>query len=672
MRTRCFFYIAVVVAAVPVAVSAQPSSVPVTASLVVRLTAATSRYHMGERIPFELEFRGIAEADYYFSTDSCGPFGRLLSEHVVVTPADAVEDPLADLFASAGITGSCLSSFQALDGTPLVIQGSLNDWVRFTRPGTYTVVVSSTRLQRHSRQAVPPMVSIPITVTIAPIDTAWAAAEVFQAGELIDHGDPSEVTRGTAILRDLGTEAAARALVDRYDTIDAVDGNGLLAGITSSPHRALIIRELETRMDAGDDLPPTLIATLTRLRVLQELPPTEATTERRWKRMPVVEAEYDARWRAAIERRAVTAATLRAELARLATNPRPDLQERIAHNLEQHPAEATNAFFTLPSATQTSLLESTTTWRSLERPWMVAALRELYSKSYGQLSPGGLPDSPGDPALRRLYELAPDEGRPLVLEEIRTGEHGVSARTLAILPDSELPQLDSATRARYASPHGADGAAMLGDRGTTAWLIARYGSVALMPFVRDAIDRPLCGCDVEAALIVYLLKHDPAPAMRRLEPGLDRTASGSCVAPPLSLIASRYWDSRTEAVATAYLMNGTVTVVMAGVEALRSNGSIGAKQSLFDRLARWSAEWRGRDTELAEMQSSRSATPADIEPAIVNALFHNVQFKVSIEDAENIRRLCVTDGCRTQVDGEITARRPRYASLPQLQRRGLT
>jgi len=599
-----------------------------------------------------LEFRGIADADYYFSTDSCGPFGRLRTEQIVVTPADAVEDPLASL----SIGGSCLSSFQALDGTPLVIRGSLNDWVRFTRPGTYTVVVSSARLQRHSRKAVPPMVSIPITVTITPIDTAWAAAAVFQAGQLIDHGDPSEVKRGTAILRDLGTEAAARALVDRYDTIDAVDGNGLLAAITSSPHRALIIRELETRIDAGDDLPPTFIAMLTRLRVLQELLPTEATGERRWQRMSVVETEYDARWRSAIGRRGVTAATLRAELARLATNPRPDLQERIAQNLEQHPAEATDAFFTSPPATQTSLLESPTAWPSLKRPWMGAALRQLYSKSYGHSSPGGLPDSPGDPALRRLYELAPDEGRRVMLEEIRTGEHGVSARTLAVLPDSELPQLDSAMRARYASPQGGDGGATLGQRGTAAWLIARYGSVALLPFVRTAIDRPLLGCDVEAALIVYLLKHDPAPALRHLEPGLDRTAPGTCVGPPLSLIASRYWDSRTEAVATGYLMNGTVAVVMAGIEALRSNGSFGAKQSLLDRLARWSAEWRGRDTELAEMQSSRSATPADIELAIVNALFRNVQFKVTIEDAENLRRLCVTDGCRTQVDSEITAR----------------
>jgi hypothetical protein len=98
-------------------------------------------------------------------------------------------------------------------------------------------------------------------------------------------------------------------------------------------------------------------------------------------------------------------------------------------------------------------------------------------------------------------------------------------------------------------------------------------------------------------------------------------------------------------------------VVMAGVEALGSNGSIGAKQSLVDRLAQWSAEYQGRDTELAAMQSSRSATPAVIERGIVDALFGNAQFSITIKDAENVRRLCVTDGCRALVDGEIKTRR---------------
>ena len=44
-----------------------------------------------------------------------------------------------------------------------------------------------------------------------------------------------------------------------------------------------------------------------------------------------------------------------------------------------------------------------------------------------------------------------------------------------------------------------------------------------------------------------------------------------------------------------------------------------------------------------------------IEGGIVNALFQNVQFRITNEDAVNIRALCVTDRCRTSVDGEIKA-----------------
>src|SRR5207237_4247053 len=145
---RSFCIAIAAVAALHTALAAQPSIVPVRASVVVRLTAGTSTYHVGERIPFELEFRGVGEADYYFATGTCGPLGRFVNEDVVATPADAVEDPLADVFASLGYAGSCLSSFHALDDAPLIVEGSLNDWVRFTRPGAYTVVVSSRRLQR--------------------------------------------------------------------------------------------------------------------------------------------------------------------------------------------------------------------------------------------------------------------------------------------------------------------------------------------------------------------------------------------------------------------------------------------------------------------------------------------------------------------------------------------
>src|ERR1700682_4724839 len=81
--------------------AAQSSIAPVTASMVVRLAAGKTTYHVGEEIPLELEFRGKGDKDYYFSTAACGSFGRFpWTENVAATPSDGIDDPLADLFSS--------------------------------------------------------------------------------------------------------------------------------------------------------------------------------------------------------------------------------------------------------------------------------------------------------------------------------------------------------------------------------------------------------------------------------------------------------------------------------------------------------------------------------------------------------------------------------------------
>jgi hypothetical protein len=629
---------------------AQSPISPVSASVVVRFLTAKAVYHIGEEILLELEFRGTGDKDYYFSTAACGFFGRLFwFENLAVTPSDGIDNPLADLFSSGGQGGSCPFIWHALDDTPLVIRVSMNDAVRFTRPGTYTVVVSSTRLRRYSRQPAPVLTSAPVDLTIAPMDDAWAAAEVGRASTLIGRGDTPDVRHGAAMLRYLGTQAAALALVERYDIIAKANVGEVTAGLISSSYRAFIISQMEGRVDQGGSLDASFLNTLTELRVLLELPATPGNAVARRERTPVVQAEYDARWRAAIARHPVTAATLGAELARFQTNPSVELQQQIASDLEQHPAQAAEAFVALPPNTLEFVLQSATVWPYLSRPWVVTPLRQVYAQSHGRGNPGGLPTGPGDPALRRLYELVPDEGRRSILEEIRTGEHGISYSALAILPEAELPELDTALQARYSSAPKTDFGATLGDRGTTAWLMARYGSASLLPFVTGLLARPLPSCVVEGGLVAYLLKHDPAAAMKRLDPTFDRTAPATCVA-PLTAVADHYWDDRVESVALAQLMVADVRNVIDAAQLLGSHGSSAVKQPLIDRLATWSAEWQGRASELVDLGPGVAYPPQAIENNLVNALFHNERFALTKDDVANMRTLCLTDQCRTDVD----------------------
>ena len=107
----------------------------VDATLTVRLSAGKSTYATGELIPLELEFRGRADADYYFSTSSADRLRSMGRERSAVTPTVGVDDPLSEYFSSVGVVGSVVSGWHPLDGTPLVLRACLNDWVRFTRPG---------------------------------------------------------------------------------------------------------------------------------------------------------------------------------------------------------------------------------------------------------------------------------------------------------------------------------------------------------------------------------------------------------------------------------------------------------------------------------------------------------------------------------------------------------
>ncbi|MEO7191351.1 MAG: hypothetical protein ABI051_09875 [Vicinamibacterales bacterium] len=640
MRKRTLVALLMTIAAVASTGPVPHAQDAVTASVVVRLAAGKSTYFIGEAVPLDLEFRGTASADYFFSTGTCGELGTS-REQVVVTPAAGIEDAAAGLrFLLGGSVVSCLSGWHPLNGTPLVIHAWLNDAVRFVRAGTYRVVISSMRPERYSRQPVPPMLSTPVDLTIVPTDESWAASETERARSLIDRAGSEQIHEGARILRYLGTEAAAAALVDRYDATANVDLEAVIAGLVLSPHRAAAMARMEARLDLGVDLHRTFISTLARLRVLQEIPPTPTNAAGRTERTKIIESQYEMRWRDAVAMHPANAATLGAELQRLQSNPSP----AIAEDLERQAPEAAAAFVALTPAAQQRLLENDRTWQDLNRPWIVPALREAYAHWRGTANQNSFPGA-GDLILKRLYERDPAAGRLLILEEIRTGAHQIRYDALAALPDPQLPEFDSALQSRYDLPPTPD---RLNDRGTTAWLIARYGSAGLQPFVVRLLAEPVPGCLVEAGLIAYLFKHDAPAAMARLDPARARTLTDGCVTPPLAQLAARYWDDNVESAALAQLM--TLDSASSAASVLGTYGSAAAKQPLLNRLTMWSSEWRNRAADLVRPGPPTSTSPAMIENSITNALFDNPRFKPTKEDADRIRALCVTDSCRTNVE----------------------
>jgi hypothetical protein len=619
-------------------------------SFSVRLSSGRSTYALGERIPLDLEFGGQADDDFYWSTETYDRSGRMGAETYEVTPGDGFEDPLDDYFNGGlfGIPGGGLRGTRALDGSSFRIHVDLNEWVRFTKPGRYELTVSSRRLARYSGQPSPVVSATPVQIVIVRAAEGWAEREVEQAVSALEQGSGGRGKESTQILRHLGTKGAARALVKHYAALDVQASFDLLAALVASPHRALIVEAMEARIDAGDPLPPDFIERVSYLKGLLEMPRGTGDYPTRSARHGALQKEYAARWMAASTKRGWTEAGLGAALSRLNAELGGEAASGIADLLGLHPVEAAKAFLALPSAQQSYLLEHQWPW--LDRPWIRPALEALYAGWIGE--PGG-PAPAGDIALRRIFEVDPGTGRRLVLEEIVTGRRRIGFDALALLADETLPEIDASLRQRFERRLG-EARVDYTNRATTAWLMWRYGSSGLLAFVAAALAGPIDACAVRAPLVAYLLKHEPEAGLRQLRPG-PGAASAACT---FTDLAPRVWDEPVEAAAIQHLAGEDIDEVADIAQILGRHGSAKVRDPLLDRMTRWAAEWRGRSRELDDRRIGigPGPWPARIENAVTNALFDNPRVALSAEDKARIRELCVTDGCRSNVDVRASMR----------------
>ena len=211
-------------------------------------------------------------------------------ERYGVTPGGGSDDPMAELLSSVGVVGSVLSGWHPLDGSPFALRVHLNEWVRFTKPGTYRLVVESRRLERYSREPAPLVVASPVTLHIETAQPGWVAVEVARAVAALEGRGPGTAREGAAILRHLGTKDAALALVGHYGEGGENGRLDCLAGLVASPHRAEIVEAMEARVDAGDPLLPGFLRDLALLRSLLDRP--EGSYAERFEQQKAAECDY--------------------------------------------------------------------------------------------------------------------------------------------------------------------------------------------------------------------------------------------------------------------------------------------------------------------------------------------------------------------------------------------
>src|SRR5438552_6790606 len=564
-------------------------------------------FHIGETIPLKLSFKTTVKGAYEVNMAQYDRGGRMNYERFVVSPSDGAVDPLPTNTGSmGGITG-----YQFLTPEPWTIKLNLNEWIRFTQPGDYRLIVTSTRVS--ARDPSSPFGASPVTVRsneialkIVPADAAWQRQVYDEAVAVLDTRAPTKLnlmekydaSRRQAIetLRFLGTADATRELAKR---MRGEDSGGLdylcMLGLISSPERAVARSALEEALADPDH--PIDSNFLYTLRMLNSEPGIGNANWREDNQRAVEQlvAALPIKRGNALS---ISLATVLAQAWDLDALPKETTDKLIG--------QLTSIFDQLPLKEQNTLL--TFRWNKIASPAMLPILRR-YAQSYRdfpEMREVSAYDSLtlSGSALRHWYELDPAGARPAVITEITRPRPRFSAAVLGILPDETLPEVDFALAEHFVASEDLDGSSNL------ASLIARYATSAILPQITEKLDHQIgkWACAIQNPILAYVLRVNPGVARPRIEKAIATRGKNfsACNHELFQIVSEIHYDPVLEQIGVRSLDDPDPEVAMTAATMLGKFGSPAAESTLWRRYQDWSGRWSGSERELELMSAEMS------------------------------------------------------------------
>ena len=605
------------------------------AELHFAISTSKATYFLGEAIPLLLSFTSTEADTFLADTRQYDRIGRMNYIEQFVIDSRSAEDPLHGLVAATGGLGGLSAGPVGLSDKPFSFERVLNEWVRFRKPGTYRLYVVSLRVHpRNETGAVVKVVSNILNLEILPAPAAWMKQKIAAAVQALDAStaDQSERLNAGRTLRFLETPESANELAKHLGPGNDVDSYGLHLGVLGSPYRNQLLTVLEQRLIAPDQ--PVWDRYLDTIATLAELVGSgEANSKRPGEIAGLKRKEYAARVFAYLPSKNVEARAISANtLIGIGVNSAPN-----APWFSAVVASLIADFSHLPVLTQSELLEYR--WNVLKGPAMIPVLRDLYANP-----PSPRIDPPlDDLALRRLFELAPAEGRKFVLAEIRQPTRYLRFSTLSMLPDRTLPEFDSVFIEQIRR-HNFNEA-----------LILRYATGTIVKDVERAyvernqeLDRqklPHC----TSALVFYFLQYDPPFG----ESELRRNFSTEHGVPACYDIGFQFRDlgayamsPALERLAIEYLASPAVPIKRGAAEILGRFGSAAAQEPLWKTLEYFRSWWKDREDQL---QQPAGQEGVQFERTLRIALAQAGAWHLNHEGLQRLYDLCSTRWCRQEV-----------------------
>lgn len=579
-------------------------------SFTIRFKDNRRQFHQGELMPLELSFASTKPHTFVVDAATYDRSGRLESDRFWVDQPDVVPDPLYDYFHFfMAFVGGGLRSIPELTEKPEVINADLNEWLRFDKPGRYRLYVVSSRVGAKDRQAkqLPSVTSNIVEFEVLPADKKWTNQQLTQAVTALAKpgADNRDVCR---TLRFLGTRAAVTEMIKRSRGEAHGCDYEFNFGLIGSPHRDFVIEELEKALSAPEQpITATLINTLTLLDFTRQTTPPPPYPEGNDEQIRQWQAQMERRNRAYRERftnylRQLLAAIPQKEERARATSLQTLLESRSELAISEWSNVVSfmpDVFSRLPMDAQRNLL--TSQWKPLANTAMLPVLRGILKQPEDKNNTYEQKDL-RTTTLRRLYELSPEEGRRLILAEIRRPNPTVNDTVLKLLPDETLPDLDSVLIENLEQTRGPNGT---GNAEAIASLIERYASGGISQQVRSIYEAPGAGkwaCSIQSSLIAYFLRVDPSLGSEYLKQALAARGKdlSRCYTSTLLGVALLQPTRELEEIATASLDDDDPEVVAHAAQVLERFGSVDAEKAIWApvrEMARRDAESQRRIAE---------------------------------------------------------------------------
>lgn len=608
----------------------------------IKLSLAENKtvYRIGEPVKIVMEFTADREG---YTVEHISDGNELMFDKLVVSPEAGVTHWYNE-YADNRHYGRDYFAIDKLTSSPRRVVIVLNDSLRFDSPGRYTVSVVTGRVRRVTKEPL----SEPLTATTNAISfELQSMSDEDEAKEVKRFSDLLSVKRDVRSIEEIAKQfsyltgnASTREKVRRFISPDHQGASGqMYYGLFIARNRALALRLVEAAMrDPNIPVTNAMLSAAIRLKVLLNFgvterpvaPPVGVLQPQEDPRNREIRESYMMELAAGLGKRTgnsltTTATTIFTSIPAQSQSESAGLREARNVLVQQ--------FETLHPFTQEWLLR--TYWNQLRDPVLIPSLKKM-------LTATGIGDKNlHETALLRLLEIAPDDVRSHIVNEIRDPNSFVDVETLGKLKDDSLPEVDSSLldqiRRFTQSTNNRD---LLALKPKTQ-LLARFATDTIYPELMQLYQGAGANLprDARPGLLAYFAKHNEREAMPLIEQEVADLKPGE-YPQILSDITRLYYSDAIGSLLKKLLETGDAVMASHAAYLIGVHGSAGDEKLLEARLKRWQDEWRDRVAQ-ADAQHE-----GQVERELIYALVNGKSWKLSAERVRALRASCITQMCK--------------------------